>query len=433
MIPPAAPAIAATATGYRRHLPRIEESFADCGYLFQQFREHLIRSQLTAVVGIRLETPPGTPPIAPRTLSLFVRLVGKRLRGRIEGGYRASDREFFLLLVPAGPYDATAYEHDLAAIRRELERHFLCHGRRTDAAVATKVDGVLLSNTAAGQIDNAIFGAFRELFGASLGEAEGVTAGERREIEEIVREGRITPFFQPIFALADGTVYGYEALSRIAGPTLIGSPDELFDKAIASGHAPALEMLCRTRALHGASRLAVPGRLFLNVCPALLTSSDHRQGKTSRLLDELGIDRSRVTFELTERTMIDDYELFNRVLAYYRSQGYSIAIDDLGAGYAGLKMLAQLEPDYVKLARFLVDDIHLSAKRQALVESLVGFCRRLGITVIAEGIERPEELAWLAELGVPLAQGYLLGRPAAAPLAPAYVAPEIAASRVTAP
>lgn len=431
MNPPARPA--GTAAGYRRHIPRIEESFTNCGYLFQQFREHLIRSQMTAVVGIRLGMAPDVPPTSLRTLSLFVRLVGKRLTGRIEGGYRASDREFFMLLVPTGPYDATAYERDLATLRRELERHFLCHGRRAGAAVTIKVDGVLLSNTAAGQIDNAIFGAFRELFGASRGEAGGVTAGTQREIEQIVRDERITPFFQPIFALGDGTVYGYEALSRITGPTVIGSPDELFDKAIASGHAPALEMLCRTRALRGASRLGVPGRLFLNVCPALLTSSDHRQGKTSRLLDELGIDRSRVTFELTERTMIEDYELFNRVLAYYRAQGYSIAIDDLGAGYAGLKMLAQLEPDYVKLARFLVDGIHLSATRQALVEALVGFCRRLGITVIAEGIERPEELAWLTELGVPLAQGYLLGRPAAAPLAPAYVAPEIALPRVTAP
>jgi EAL domain-containing protein (putative c-di-GMP-specific phosphodiesterase class I) len=104
-----------------------------------------------------------------------------------------------------------------------------------------------------------------------------------------------------------------------------------------------------------------------------------------------------------------------RAVAHYREQGYSIAIDDLGSGYAGLKMLAELEPDYVKLARFLISGIDTSCTKQALVEALVTFCGRIGAKVIAEGIERPEELAYLSFAGVAFGQGYLLAKPAALP------------------
>ncbi|WP_054698223.1 EAL domain-containing protein [Geotalea toluenoxydans] len=175
-------------------------------------------------------------------------------------------------------------------------------------------------------------------------------------------------------------------------------------------------MLCRRNALIRSKELGISERLFLNVCPSLLQANDHERGVTAALLEELGIERSNITFELTERTLIEDYGLFNRVLSYYREQGYSIAIDDLGSGYAGLKMLAQLEPEYVKLARFLVSDIDTSATRQALVEALVTFCGKIGAKVIAEGIERKEELDLLTQMGVSFGQGYLLARPSNAPV-----------------
>lgn len=102
-------------------------------------------------------------------------------------------------------------------------------------------------------------------------------------------------------------------------------------------------------------------------------------------------------------------------VAHYREQGYSIAIDDLGSGYAGLQILARLEPEYVKLSRFLIASIEISPTRQALVESLVMFCNRTGARVIAEGIERQEELAYLRALGIHFGQGYLLAKPSTFP------------------
>lgn len=232
-----------------------------------------------------------------------------------------------------------------------------------------------------------------------------------RELDRIISHKLITPHFQAIFDLSQDQVYGYEALSRIVGPTAFNSIEELFCAARHGGMLSPLEQLCRNRALTEAARLEVNELLFLNVCPAVL-ADDHRPGVTAKLLGELGIERSQVVLELTERSLITDYELFGRVVSHYRRQGYAIAIDDLGDGFAGLKMLAQIEPDYVKLARFLVANIDRSPVRQALVEAIVTFCRRVGILVIAEGIERQEELDYLAAIGIRFGQGYLLGRPA---------------------
>ena len=232
-----------------------------------------------------------------------------------------------------------------------------------------------------------------------------------RELGRIISHRLITPHFQPIFELSQAELYGYEALSRIVGPAVFNSIEELFCAAQGRGMLSGLERLCRERALTTAAQLGVNELLFLNVCPAVL-ADDHRPGVTAKLLGELGIERSRVVLELTERSLISDYDLFGRVVNHYRRQGYTIAIDDLGDGFAGLKMLAQIEPDYVKLARFMVAGIDKAPVRQALVEAIVTFCQRVGIKVIAEGIERQEELDYLTAIGIRYGQGYLLARPA---------------------
>jgi len=259
---------------------------------------------------------------------------------------------------------------------------------------------------------NALFQGFHELFSASCFPGRQ-RSPEQRELEKIIDQELITPVFQPIVSLSDGAVHGHEALTRVSRAGSIATPDLLFAHAREFGLTAPLERLCRKKSLARAKELGIPGRIFINVCPTILQAGDHERGQTTSLLDELGIQRSRITFELTERTLIEDFVLFKRALSHYRQQGYSIAIDDLGTGYSGLKMLAQLEPDYVKLASFLTAGIDSSATRQALVESLVSFCGKIGATVIAEGIERDEELAYLISAGVNLGQGYLLGKPSA--------------------
>ena len=262
--------------------------------------------------------------------------------------------------------------------------------------------------------DNALFRALQELFSASSAPA-ACDPPERREIEEIIAGGLITPVFQPIVSLSDGTILGYEALSRMTRPGLLANSEALFAKAVQYGLTSRLEMLCRRRAIVRARELELTGRLFLNVCPSLLLASDHERGATAAFLDEMGLNRSDITFELTERTLIEDYGLFRRVLSYYRGQGYSMAIDDLGSGYAGLKMLSELEPEYVKLSSYLIRDIDRSETKQALVDALVTLCGRIGSRVIAEGIESAQELGYLKKAGVTLGQGYFLARPSENP------------------
>lgn len=326
-------------------------------------------------------------------------------------------KDFFLLLVPSGAYDESLFRKDLSLIQDELKRfNGHAHMNRqilhlgSDREVSIKVEGVYLTNRIGESSDNALFRAFQELFGAPVHPGSKRTA-ELTAIEEIINCGLITPVFQPVIHLQSGTAHGYEALSRVSQPSIIQNSEELFAKSGEYGLASALEILCRKKALGNVRDLAIPGKIFLNVSPALFQSSDHERGITASLLDELRIERSRIVFELTERTVIEDYDLFLRGVAHYREQGYSIAIDDLGSGYAGLQMLASLEPEYVKLARFLSANIDLSSTKQALVECLVTFCNKIGALVIAEGIERPEELEYLHSIGVHFGQGYLLGKP----------------------
>ncbi len=215
---------------------------------------------------------------------------------------------------------------------------------------------------------------------------------ERLELEQIIVFKQIMPVFQPIVSLENGLIYGHESLSRLIHGGSITNPQELFDKARAHGLTSEIEKLCREKALSRVNEIGLNGMIFLNVCPALLHTEGHRPGFTAELLSHLEIDHSRVVFELTEKTLISDYALFERGVAHYRSQGYRIAIDDLGDGYAGLKMLSQVVPDYVKLAQFLVSNIDSSQPRQALAEALVCYSKKIGAQVIAEGIERSEEL-----------------------------------------
>lgn len=246
----------------------------------------------------------------------------------------------------------------------------------------------------------------------------GVTANQFSgwlELHHIIAQRQISPVFQPIISLSDHAIYGYESLSRISHNGSITNPEELFEKARLYGMTVQIERLCREKALDRVAELQLEGMIFLNVCPALLYAENHKQGFTAQLLDKLGIDSSRVVFELTEKSLINDYDLFEKGVAHYRSQGFKIAIDDLGDGYAGLKMLSQITPDYVKLAQFLVCNIDTLPAKQALVEAITCFSKRIGAKVIAEGIERKEELAYLSGVMVDFGQGYFLSRPAPEP------------------
>lgn len=210
--------------------------------------------------------------------------------------------------------------------------------------------------------------------------------------------------FQPIVDLTKGSVAGYEALARFDGP-VDATPDKWFAAAARAGLGPALESRVVRAAL--AARESLPPNCFLtvNVTPRALTSAP--------VMDEFlrGGELTGLFVELTEEQAISDPDAMRRDLARLRDRGAMIALDDAGSGYSGLQRLLALGPELMKLDRSLVNGIDENEAKRACVEMLIVLARRLGAWLLAEGVEQPGELRELINLGVPLAQGYLLARP----------------------
>jgi EAL domain-containing protein (putative c-di-GMP-specific phosphodiesterase class I) len=224
----------------------------------------------------------------------------------------------------------------------------------------------------------------------------------------------LTLVFQPIVDLAAATVAGYEALARFPGTS---GPDVWFAAAAEAGVAAELEALAIHKALAAVPALPANTFLTVNVSPHLLGAAPVQRALGSRP------DLQRVVVELTEHTPVDDLVTLRRQTEALRSRGALIALDDAGSGYSGLQQLAVLRPQVVKLDRALVSDADTDPVRMALAEMVGEFAGRIDAWLLAEGMETATELAAFIRLGVPLGQGWVLGRPAPgfAPLAPEVV------------
>ena len=236
-------------------------------------------------------------------------------------------------------------------------------------------------------------------------------AARGEELRRIIREGEITSVFQPIVSLRDGSVLGYEALSRGPAGTEMESPDMLFAVAEEVHEIWELERLCRTKALSAVMCSHVDSLLFLNVNPNVIGDAKFQKGFTRDSLGQFGIGPDRVVFEITERTAAVNMEEFKEIIRYYIGQQYKIAIDDAGAGYSGLNLITDLNPHYLKLDMQLIRGIDRDTVKQALVKSLQEFAKVTGTYLIAEGIETREELEKLIHIGVHYGQGYYIKRP----------------------
>lgn len=221
---------------------------------------------------------------------------------------------------------------------------------------------------------------------------------EREALCDVIERRAFWAVFQPIVQLADGAVMAYEALTRFDDGV---PPDVRFLAASRLGLEEELSIATLGRILEEATALAPGTPVAVNVAPRIVTES-------TRL--PLVLTGSRpLILEITEHEAVEDYRLLRRRLAALRVQ---LSVDDAGAGYASLRHILQLAPAFVKLDRSLVSGIDRDHARQSMVAGLVHFSKLAGCRLIAEGIERRAELAALMSLGVPLGQGYLLGRPA---------------------
>jgi EAL domain-containing protein (putative c-di-GMP-specific phosphodiesterase class I) len=241
---------------------------------------------------------------------------------------------------------------------------------------------------------------------AALQETEGKPIGDRAGLEARFASAveKLWVAAQPIVSWSGRRTVAYETLLRTDEPTL-RSPLDFFDTAERLGRAAELGRIIRQH-VAGLLRSSPPAPLFVNLHPADLEDEElyADDGALTPFADQ-------VVLEITERAALDRiHELQTRVTRL-RSLGYRIAIDDLGAGYAGLTSFAQLEPEVVKVDMSLVRGIDGSPMKQKLVRSIISLCTELGIQLVAEGIETPGERDALVGLGGDLCQGYLFARP----------------------
>ncbi|MBO1272435.1 GGDEF domain-containing protein [Shewanella sp. 4t3-1-2LB] len=230
-------------------------------------------------------------------------------------------------------------------------------------------------------------------------------------LEQIIQQADIAIHFQPIVNIDANRMYGFEALSRGPEQSPLYSPIHLFRAAEQQGRLSELETLCRTLAVQQFQQQQLPGKLFINISPMALLDPRHPKGHTLRLAQQLGLPPSSIVIELSEQYPAEDIDLLKSCLDYYRHQGFQVALDDLGAGYSGLRLWSELAPDYVKIDRHFIDRIDQFPVKQEFVRSIVTLCQSLTCQVIAEGIETEAELAVLQRLGIQLCQGFLLGKP----------------------
>ena len=240
--------------------------------------------------------------------------------------------------------------------------------------------------------------------------------GLDNELDYILKYRVLQTLYQPVLDSHDGRVFGYEALVRGPSNSPLHAPLPLIRAATRAGRLFELDLVCRELAIRRFRELELPGRLFLNVSPLSLVESTFRPGETLRLLAELGLSPRQVVIELTEQQPLEDYAVLKGAVAHYTEAGFQIAIDDLGAGYAGLRLWSELRPAFVKIDHHFIADIAGDAVKREFVRSIHEMATRLGCRVVAEGIETEDDFRTVQALGVKLHQGYHLGRPLATPL-----------------
>lgn len=237
-------------------------------------------------------------------------------------------------------------------------------------------------------------------------------AGTRQDCEDCARGERLGFQFeyayQPIVDLHTRTVFAHEALVR--GSAGEGAFSVL--SQVTEANRYRFDQACRVKALKGASELGMAVPVSINFLPNAIYKPELCIRTTLEAARVHGFLVENIIFEVTEGERIKDGPWFAEILREYRRLGFRTAIDDFGAGYAGMKLLADFQPDLIKIDMDIIRNVDTNRARQIIVRNLVRLCEEMGIDVVAEGIETPAERDFLRDTGIRLMQGYLFARPA---------------------
>jgi diguanylate cyclase (GGDEF)-like protein len=355
-----------------------------------------------------------------RTLTEFARLVMATMR-RVDGAFRVGGDEFAILLphtdalgaqivarrLLAGALQPVLPEQGHKPLSFSAGISCLPELAVTRAQLYSQADAALYAAKRAGRTEVAVFDPTTEWTASQTGTSAAIA--------EVIARGQLTPVYQPILALDGLTTLGYEGLIRPVAPAPFANPLAMFEAAAASGHLVALDMSCIETIVAGARTLAKDLFLTVNISPRTVESPEFSGAALLSILARHRFPAERLVLELTEREPLTEVERVRTKLEMCRRAGIRLAADDLGAGNAGLRLLAELRFDILKVDLSLVQRSAPGAPSSAVVASVVAFAADTGAMVIGEGVERAEEVAQLAVLGVSAGQGYFFGRPGPLP------------------
>jgi EAL domain-containing protein (putative c-di-GMP-specific phosphodiesterase class I) len=243
-----------------------------------------------------------------------------------------------------------------------------------------------------------------------------ITRAQSGWLVDMMAENRLTTWFQPIVQCqAPDQVYAYECLLRGQDSEGIVFPGRILDVARGAGLLFQLDRSARLTSITNAQRQGIQSHIFINFTPTSIYDPVNCLRSTVKAVDEMGLQRSQVIFEVIESELVRDVPHLKEILDYYRASGFRVALDDVGSGYSSLNMLGQLRPDFIKLDRELISGVHHDAYRAVIAKKLLETAQELHIETIAEGIEEEGEYHWMRDHGADYAQGYFFARPAVVP------------------
>ncbi|WP_346353008.1 EAL domain-containing protein [Azotosporobacter soli] len=243
---------------------------------------------------------------------------------------------------------------------------------------------------------------------------EAVEQEQRSIVKEIIEQGLLTTYFQPLVSLKGGKVMGVEALTRGWHQETLVMPSVLFEQADQLGQRLHLDRLCRDRAFAAfQARQGEDWLLFVNIDASILTEGVVGSDYLLESVRAKGVEPERVVIEISENGNQSPL-LLERFIDQYRRHGFMIALDDVGVGDSNFARILIAKPDVIKIDRCMVQNLMQDAYKREIFSALVTLARRVGALTVAEGVETEEEAMAAWELGADLAQGYYYGRPVAA-------------------
>lgn len=278
---------------------------------------------------------------------------------------------------------------------------------RIHKPIGVFVGHAVIRGSAQMRIERVVYRALREAIRVATSREEERKEMMRQTFREVVEQRAIRTVYQPIFHLGSLEIFGHEALSRGPAETAFESADMLFEYAVKNNAVWDLEALCvkSTAANYqGGQGLT----LFVNLEADLIAALSTRGAS---VLDPLRGHRRDIVLEVTERAAIRDVPTFRAALDRLREEGFKIAIDDAGSGYASLQAIAELRPNFLKVANSLVTGLATDSIKRDIVEMLLHLANRIDAICVAEGIETEQDLEECRRIGIPYGQGYFLGTP----------------------